>query len=582
MLTMGDMAMSDSNVSLRADAPLLQPGSPESASPSEVNGGGRDGASPALTPEPAFPQDPQQIEAKPTGSLVIRVTDDKGWPVSKLGVRVTNKSVKPDVVLFEGVTGKDGDLVPIEGLPVGTRFEVSVKRDSGTYKFAAIGSIAVPSEHCGNLCIPRTRFEFATYDHQGTPGQHKVKRQELAQRQPAEALKAPNPSLNTAKKPTIQAERNTEGQPVSLVAYGLPNMWGLVKAGTAAQPRTADTEKVKALIDFAMEQISWSHPRNQTSAAIIRQMQQGQYTPEKRTGNNPGKGYSQSRGLCTKYVKIALWRSGFIACDGDFAPTVSLAKDLGPALERVGFKNVLSNLPDARWSAPGDIIVYQRLGDPDAAGHVDIRSYDGYISDFFETYLPVTNFKVVGIYRKHYDPQPEARMRALLKVIRSREAETVFVGQGDAATYGALPLSAKKGLTFDDFSTHPFLNNSSVPSTASGAYGINLVSWRRTVDASFNPKPWVPLKEGEPKFSPVVQDRIAVTLMELHPSVGFTGTKGTTALGLLRSGDFEGAAKLLATVQPYQWPSLPGGSQSKYSVEQMKIDFERYFAEYMR
>ncbi len=579
MLTMGGMAMSDSNASLRDGDSLMQPRSPESTSPSEVDGGARGGASPAFTPEPAFQQDLQPIEAKPTGSLVIRVTDDKGWPVSKLGVRVTNKSVKPDAVLFEGVTGSDGDLLPIEGVPVGARFEVSVKRDAGTYKFAAIGSIAVPGEHCGNLCMPRTRFEFATYDHQGTPGHHQAKRQELTQRQPAEALQTPNPSLNTAKKPTVQAERNAQGQPVSLIAYGLPNMWGVVKAGTAAQPRSDDTKKVKALIDFAMEQIAWKHPRNQTSAAIIRQMQQGQYAPEMRADSNPGRGSSQSLGQCTKYVKIALWRSGFIECDGDFASTVSLARDLGPALERFGFKNVIKQLPDARWSAPGDIIVYQRLGDPEAAGHVDIRSYDGYISDFYENYLPVTGFAATGVYRKHYDPLPEARMKALLKVIRSREAETVFINQGDAVTYRALPLSAKMGMTFDDFSTHPFLNNSSVPSTASGAYGINLSSWRSTVMPSKR-KPWVPLEEKEPKFSPLVQDRIAVALMELHPVFGARQNWGSSALGLLRSGDFLGAAKLLATVQPYQWPSLPGGNQSKYSVDQLKVDFERCMKEY--
>lgn len=578
------MAVSETNASLKEDAPSTQAGSPESARPGEGGASVVEGGAPALMPasEPtpiAVPESPKEPE--PTGSLVVRVTDDRGWPVPKLGVRITNKSVKPAAIIFEGVTGKDGDLVPIEGLPVGTRFEVSVKRDSGTYKFAAIGSIVVASEHCGNLCIPRTRFEFATYDHQGAPGQHKAKRQELAQRQPAAPLKTPNPSLNIPKKPVVQAERNEGGQPVSLVKLGLPNMWGLVKAGTAAQPRPADAKKVKALIDFAMEQIEWKHPRNQTSAAIIRQMQQGQYTPEMRTGNNPGKGFRQSQGLCTKYVKIALWRSGFVECDGDFAPTVSLARDLGPALERVGFKNVLSSLPDARWSAPGDVIVYQRLGKPDDAGHVDIRSYDGYISDFFETYLPVTGFTVTGIYRKHYDPLPEARMRALLKVIRSREAETVFLNQGDAVTYKALPLSAKMGLTFDDFSTHPFLNNSSVPSTASGAYGINLPTWRSTVMPSKR-KPWVPLEENEPKFSSLVQDRIAIALMELHPNVGFDNTKGQTALGLLRSGDSVGAARLLATVQPYQWPSLPGGSQSKYSSEQMKVDFDRYLLEYAK
>lgn len=93
-------------------------------------------------------------------------------------------------------------------------------------------------------------------------------------------------------------------------------------------------------------------------------------------------------------------------------------------------------------------------------------------------------------------------------------------------------------------------------------------------------KPWVPLKENEPKFSPIAQDRIAVALMELHPIFGFLQNGGVTALGLLRSGDFVGAARRLATVQPYQWPSLPGGNQSKYSVDQLRTDFERYMREY--
>lgn len=518
----------------------------------------------------------------PTGSLIIRVNDESGKPISRLDVRISNKSARPETLLFEGKTGVNGELPPIENLVIGTRFEVSVKRDSGSYKFAAIGSILAPSQHCGNLCIPRTRFEFTTFDHHGLPGKHHAKRQELAGRQPSESLKTPNPSLNKPKQPVVQAERDGDGRPVSLVRYGLPNMWGQVTATPAKQPRLANPEKVKSLIDFAMEQVTWNHPRTMTSAAIIQQMQKGVYVPEKRVeGDNPGRGYSQSRGLCTKYVKIALWRSGFIESQGDFAPHVSLARDLGPALEKMGFTNVSEQIPDARWAAPGDIIVYQRLSDPAAAGHVDIRSYDGYISDFFENYLPVTGFKVTGVYRKYHDPVPAARTRALLKIIRSLEAETVFLNKGDAASYKALPLGAKMGWTFEDFSTHPFINGKA-PSTASGAYGINLATWRRYVDASVNPKPWVPLNEGVPMFSPVVQDRIAVAIMELHPGVGYARNGGVTALGLLRAGDFEGAAKQLATTKPYQWPSLPGGSQSKYQVGQMRNDFEKYLEEFNR
>ena len=46
---------------------------------------------------------------------------------------------------------------------------------------------------------------------------------------------------------------------------------------------------------------------------------------------------------------------------------------------------------------------------PDADGHIDIRTYDGYLSDFWDSYLPVSQFEVTGIYRKYHDPLPEKR-----------------------------------------------------------------------------------------------------------------------------------------------------------------------------
>jgi hypothetical protein len=58
-----------------------------------------------------------------------------------------------------------------------------------------------------------------------------------------------------------------------------------------------------------------------------------------------------------------------------------------------GFKDVTAEVPDARWAAAGDVIVYawsdttwetRKEKDPKSPnhGHIDIRDYDFYISDF--------------------------------------------------------------------------------------------------------------------------------------------------------------------------------------------------------
>ena len=287
-----------------------------------------------------------------------------------------------------------------------------------------------------------------------------------------------------------------------------------------------------------------------------------------------------TKGMCAKYVKIALWKAGYSPNNGDFAPGVSPARLLGPWLEKAGFNNITNELPDGRWAAPGDVIVYKKIDDPSGAGHVDIRTYDGYVSDFFETYLPVTQFEVIGIYRKFYDPLPEIRMRAFLRVIRSREAKSVLAAYGDTETYRTLPEIGHKIKLFDNFSTHPFSDNPNSSNSASGAYGTLLATWKRYVVGTEKLRPWTPVADGEQKFSPKIQDRISVAAMELHLGVGYASNKGITELGLVRMGKIEEAAKLLATKLPYQWPSLPGGSQSdpKYGVSQMLQDYDKYFS----
>ena len=83
---------------------------------------------------------------------------------------------------------------------------------------------------------------------------------------------------------------------------------------------------------------------------------------------------AHSRRLCWRYVKEALLRSGAV----NSYPKSSEAKDAGQELvQTYGFKKLAVNDP---FKAPvGSVLVY---GAKRAAGHVEIRTKDGFVSDF--------------------------------------------------------------------------------------------------------------------------------------------------------------------------------------------------------
>lgn len=521
--------------------------------------------------------DPAPTEKKPepepvaTASLELVIFDDKNQPIPKMALRVidvlqTNVRKK---VLFDGATDSKGRVPLIENLSIGTRFEIQIRRDTGEYRFSACGTIDVAAEHTANLLIPRQRFEFSTSTHQGAPGLAEDKVKDLVKKHNQAPEEKPNISRNPPeKKPEIAVDRNKDGNPVVIVKDGQKNMLGTNAAKVPfVNAGKTDVEKVKALIEFAMEQIKWIHPDDLVSSTIIGRMWDSSYQVEKR---DSGSGYKKTLKRCNKYVKIALAMSGYSPNGNDIAPKISPARLMGPALEAAGFSNITSSLPDARWAAPGDIIVYDDKKGATNAGHIDIRTYDGYVSDFFETYLPVTGFVVTGIYRKYSDPLPVKRMKAFLKVIRSREAETVLAKHGDEATYKALPLSAKKGLMFDSFSTHPFANTGSQDGP-SGAYGIKCLTWKDYVSM----RKLVPVAGGD-MFSPTIQDRIAVAIMEFKPAHNFDDNKGVNALGLIRLGKIEQAIPILTRT----WTSLPGGAESRaFSMAQFLAAYEKNLSE---
>ena len=100
--------------------------------------------------------------------------------------------------------------------------------------------------------------------------------------------------------------------------------------------------------------------------------------------------HAHSNSRCWHYVKEALLASGII----DARPKTALAKQAGDELVRdYGFKKLSVRDP---FAAPlGSILVYSARG---AAGHVEIRTKDGFVSDF-RSKTP-SHRPLIGVYAK--------------------------------------------------------------------------------------------------------------------------------------------------------------------------------------
>jgi hypothetical protein len=100
--------------------------------------------------------------------------------------------------------------------------------------------------------------------------------------------------------------------------------------------------------------------------------------------------HAHSRSLCWRYVKEALVASGAV---GSY-PKSAYAKEAGQELvQNFGFKKLNVNDP---FKAPvGAVLVY---GASKAAGHVEIRTKDGFVSDF-QSKTPSPR-PLLGVYTK--------------------------------------------------------------------------------------------------------------------------------------------------------------------------------------
>jgi len=100
--------------------------------------------------------------------------------------------------------------------------------------------------------------------------------------------------------------------------------------------------------------------------------------------------HAHSKSRCWHYVKEALMASGII----EARPKTALAKQAGDELVRdYGFKKLPIRDP---FAAPlGSVLVYTARG---AAGHIEIRTKDGFVSDF-RSKTP-SKRPLIGVYAK--------------------------------------------------------------------------------------------------------------------------------------------------------------------------------------
>lgn len=418
--------------------------------------------------------------------------------------------------------------------------------------------------------------------------------------EPNTKQKADKPPQHISGKEAIKLKlekgRDENGNPLAVVtqkardwwnSWRMPtfNLWSTPTAGkqggtVPATPVKVDTEmlkKVEALLEFAREQTEYDYKATgEGTAAVLASMGKGTFKHVKKE-----KPHTTSLGLCYTYVKVALARNSIVngMLDG-----VSASK-AGPSLIAKGFKDVTAEVPDGRWAAAGDVIVYEwsdanwekrKKKDPKAPnhGHIDIRSYENYISDFLPSSVHPTwsNYVNIRIYRKVFDSLPTQRIRAFLRCIREFECQAE---QDDSKRYQMLNAALPNGdRQFSSYKTHPWAGREKPlkGSTAAGAYQILSGTWQEIFDKGL-------IETRANRFSPLIQDRIAVMKLE---------DRGV--LHMIRTGRIKEALELKGgngnLSLPSEWTSLPGGKENAHRLTASKkpMDmayFQTLFEQYL-
>lgn len=507
------------------------------------------------------------------GTLDLIVDDAIGQPIAGIGIKVL---VKKEVV-FVGKTDEHGRVTPIKNLPFGSIFEVHVKKDNGEYKFAAIGKIE-GSESTANLKSPKTRFEFSTYEHAGIAGKASEHKENVVKLHNQAATSRPQITGNVQKKPEVKAERNEDGVPKAVVQYGMKDWFGRnLLGGEAPRSNAAAFDHLNQLIQFLEKQAGWRHTGESSDAIFAKMRNKTFVEPEEKDPRT-------SIGACNKYVKIALAFAGYGA-GHIIGNNVSPARLMGSPLTTAGFSDITESLPkvkisvddetidqvDLLYSMPGDIIVYKKRNAPNEAGHIDVRTYHGFGSDFFwqstRNGLPdLRKYIVTGVFRQYSDILSIIRLKSFLSIIKEKEA-----GGFKDPYHGFKYIPSQRPnpfVTFDDFSRHP---SSAQDNKPAGAYQIKYVTFDSVTKIMGWPK----------SFDRMDQDRVAIFLLQGRRAGPAREFPTRTALGYIFEGKVEQAIN--ETKLWNEWACLPGGGrQAQLTMDDVKRKFAEYINEFSK
>jgi hypothetical protein len=187
-------------------------------------------------------------------------------------------------------------------------------------------------------------------------------------KKPVAAIKK-EPVAVTKEKPTraiaTEPVRALVTEPVRPIAKPYRSETTLPVARYSFKTPQGKKESVPVITQYYPKQIVY--PLAKVDQHIDRKLMQAATIAQERA-------HAHSRSRCWRYVKDALLASGVI----DSRPKTALARDAAQELvSNYGFKRLSVNDP---FSAPvGSVLVY---GTSRTVGHVEIRTRDGFVSDF--------------------------------------------------------------------------------------------------------------------------------------------------------------------------------------------------------
>ena len=502
------------------------------------------------------------------GSLDLTINDAHGDPIHNLSFKVLVDKAE----IFSGESDSMGKIKTIENIKLGSVFDIHVKTDKGEYKKVATGKVDC-EETYACLTSPKTRFEFSTFVNAGSAGTAAENKENVFKKHNQTPAIKPVITGNPDTKPSIKDDlRDKNGHPVAAVIDGQTNWLG-VNNDKAALPPQDSLDKLHTLVDFMEHQAKLDYTKLGKVATddIIKKM-------IKKTFKEPAsKLPTASKGRCNIYAKVGLWYAGYGPATEAIGNGVVPAKDMGSALGKKGadFTNISASLPkvkitvgnksieqpDITFALPGDVIVYKERADPTAAGHIDVRTYHGFISDFVwparNGFPDVRQYTVTGVYRKFSDTLAKARVDAFLRIIR----EHVTKGADDP--YRALDKVGDKYNTFTDMLRHP---SNEKEDKLAGAYQILWSTFKDDVASTGWPN----------SFTPLDQDRAAI--FELQRRSSGNSYPRRTALGYIMEDKIEQAITETNILTQYDF--LPGGGKTQLiDMNTLKQKFEKYTLE---